>query len=183
MVAAGATSDLYTWGCPWIRDASGRPQHPGHATVGGREMTAASSKGGPVDGVVHFEIPAEDLDRAKQFYAAAFGWESQTMPMGDGTDYTTVTTIPVDPTTMMPTQPGAINGGLVQRSEAMPAPVVTIGVISIEDALSKITSSGGSVVAARTEGVRGCLRLLQRQRREPDGTLGERRIVTMRRRS
>ena len=104
-----------------------------------------------MDGVVHFEIPAEDLDRAKQFYAAAFGWESQTMPMGDGTDYTTVTTIPVDPNTMMPTRPGSINGGLVERSGAMPAPVVTIGVTSIDDALGKVTSSGGSVVAARTE--------------------------------
>ena len=104
-----------------------------------------------MDGVVHFEIPAEDLDRAQQFYAAAFGWESHTMPMGEGTHYTTVTTIPVDPTTMMPTQPGAINGGLVQRSEAMSAPIVTIGVASIDDALTNVTSSGGSIVVPRTE--------------------------------
>jgi predicted enzyme related to lactoylglutathione lyase len=104
-----------------------------------------------VDGVAHFEIPAEDLARAKQFYAEAFGWEAHTMPMGDGTEYTTVTTIPVDPNTMMPTRPGSINGGLVERSEAMPAPVITIGVTSIDDALQKVISSGGSVVAPRTE--------------------------------
>ena len=27
--------------------------------------------------VVHFEIQADDVERAKAFYAAAFGWEFQ----------------------------------------------------------------------------------------------------------
>ena len=31
--------------------------------------------------VVHFEIPAEDLDRAKNFYGSVFGWKLETMPM------------------------------------------------------------------------------------------------------
>ena len=102
-----------------------------------------------MDGVVHFEIPAEDLARAKEFYAAAFGWESQTVPMGGGTEYTTVTTVPVDQTTMMPTQPGAINGGIVDKSE-MASPVITIGVASIDDTLGKVTANGGLVVQPRT---------------------------------
>lgn len=102
-----------------------------------------------MDGVVHFEIPAEDLDRAKKFYAAAFGWESETMPMGGGTEYTTVTTTPVDQTTMMPTQVGAINGGMVDKSE-MASPVITLGVESIDDALQKVADNGGSVVVPRT---------------------------------
>ena len=34
--------------------------------------------------VVHFEIPADDLDRAKNFYGSVFGWELQTMPMDGG---------------------------------------------------------------------------------------------------
>jgi predicted enzyme related to lactoylglutathione lyase len=102
-----------------------------------------------VDAVVHFEIPAADLDRAKEFYAAAFGWTSYTVPMGDS-DYVTVTTVPVDRATMMPTEPGAINGGLVEKSAAMSAPVVTIGVGSIDEALQKVTANGGSVVLPRT---------------------------------
>lgn len=102
-----------------------------------------------MDGVVHFEIPAEDLDRAKEFYATTFGWQSQTVPMGGGTEYTTVTTTPVDETTMMPTQPGAINGGMVGKSD-MESPVITIGVESIDDTLEKVTASGGSVVQPRT---------------------------------
>ena len=34
--------------------------------------------------VVHFEIPADDLDRAKKLYGSVFGWELQTMPMNRG---------------------------------------------------------------------------------------------------
>ena len=41
--------------------------------------------------VVHFEIPADNLDRAKNFYGSIFGWELQTMPMGEG-EYTSVMT-------------------------------------------------------------------------------------------
>ena len=44
--------------------------------------------------VVHFEIPAGDLSRAKAFYGETFGWRLDTMPMGDG-EYTMVTTTPV----------------------------------------------------------------------------------------
>ena len=28
--------------------------------------------------VVHFEIPADDLDRAKSFYSSVFGWDLST---------------------------------------------------------------------------------------------------------
>ena len=55
--------------------------------------------------VVHFEIPADDVDRAKKFYGSVFGWELQTMPMGNG-EYTTVKTTAVDEQTQMPTEPG-----------------------------------------------------------------------------
>ena len=43
--------------------------------------------------VVHFEIPADDLERAKEFYGAVFGWELADMPE---MDYTVVKTTPVD---------------------------------------------------------------------------------------
>ena len=50
--------------------------------------------------VVHFEIPAEDLDRR-----SIFGWQLHTMPMAGG-EYATVVTTPVDEQTQMPTEPG-----------------------------------------------------------------------------
>jgi uncharacterized protein len=99
--------------------------------------------------VVHFEIPADDVDRAKNFYGSIFGWDLQTAQMGDG-EYTTVTTTPVDEQTRMPTEPGAINGGLMQRTESTPAPVLTIEVEAIDQALAQIVESGGVSVTPRT---------------------------------
>lgn len=100
--------------------------------------------------VVHFEIPADDLDRARSFYGSVFGWQMETMPMSGG-EYTAIYTVPVDPQTQLPTEPGAINGGLVQREERTPAPVVTIDVPAIDAALAQVEASGGSVVTPRTE--------------------------------
>ena len=100
--------------------------------------------------VVHFEIPADDLDRAKTFYGSVFGWQITTMPMGGGVDYTGATTTPVDEQTMMPTAPGAINGALVPRGETNPASVVTIDVDAIDEALQEIEAAGGTTVMPRT---------------------------------
>ena len=99
--------------------------------------------------VVHFEIPADDVDRAKNFYGSIFGWDLQTAQMG-GSEYTTVTTTPVDEQTRMPTEPGAINGGLTQRGESTPAPIITIDVEAIDQALSQIVENGGTTVTPRT---------------------------------
>jgi predicted enzyme related to lactoylglutathione lyase len=100
--------------------------------------------------VVHFEIPADDVERAKDFYGSIFGWELQTMQM-EGGEYTSVKTTPVDEETQMPTESGAINGGMFQRSEQSPSsPVITIGVDGIDDALKQIEDKGGSTVTPRT---------------------------------
>ncbi len=100
--------------------------------------------------VVHFEIPAADLGRAKSFYNAVFGWQLDTMPMPGGGEYTSVMTTAVDEQTRMPTEPGAINGGMMERSDATPAPVITVDVDSIDEALSSIEQGGGSTVVPRT---------------------------------
>jgi predicted enzyme related to lactoylglutathione lyase len=98
---------------------------------------------------VHFEIPADDLDRAKNFYGSIFGWQLQTMPMQDG-EYTIVMTTPVDEKTQIPTQPGSINGGMMQRDERTPSPVITIDVEAIDAALREIEARGGTTVTPRT---------------------------------
>jgi uncharacterized protein len=99
--------------------------------------------------VVHFEIPAEDLDRAKNFYGSVFGWDLQTVPMEVG-EYTSVRTTDVDDQTQQPTEPGAINGGMFVRDERLTSPVITIDVDGIDDALKQIESEGGSTVTPRT---------------------------------
>ena len=102
-----------------------------------------------MDKVVHFEITADDLGRAKEFYGSIFGWDLRDMEFGPDT-YTTVTTVPVDDK-MMPTEPGAINGGMMERSADIPSPVITVNVDSIDDALKRIEAAGGSVVQPRQE--------------------------------
>ena len=95
-----------------------------------------------MDKVVHFEIPADDVERAKRFYGSVFGWEMADMPeMG----YTVVKTTPVDEQTQLPSEPGAINGGMYRRS------VLTIDVNSVDYALREIEAAGGRVLRSRTE--------------------------------
>ena len=82
--------------------------------------------------VVHFEIPFDDGERARTFYKEAFGWKLDEVP---GMDYTMVSTGPATETG--PTEPGFINGGMADRSEALPAPSVTVDVPDIDAALAK----------------------------------------------
>lgn len=100
-----------------------------------------------MDKIVHFEIPVDDLARAKGFYGSIFGWGLDDVP---GMDYTMVRTVAVDEQ-QIPTEPGAINGGMMQRSDRTPSPVITIDVVSIDDALKQVEANGGAVVQPRTE--------------------------------
>jgi predicted enzyme related to lactoylglutathione lyase len=51
----------------------------------------------------------------------------------------------------LPTERGAINGGMMKRSADTLAPVITIGVESIDDAMKQVEAGGGSTVQPRTE--------------------------------
>jgi predicted enzyme related to lactoylglutathione lyase len=102
-----------------------------------------------MDKVVHFEIPTDDLERAKGFYGAVFGWQLDTQPIGDG-EYTSAITTAVDPQTYAPTEPGGINGGMMRRSADTPTPVITIGVGDIDRSLKEVEANGGTVVTPRT---------------------------------
>jgi predicted enzyme related to lactoylglutathione lyase len=100
-----------------------------------------------MDGVVHFEIPADDAERAKAFYSTVFDWEMQDFP---DMQYTIMMTTPIDEQSQRPTTPGAINGGLMSRSKDTPTPVITIGVDSVEEALKKVEAEGGTVITPST---------------------------------
>ena len=95
--------------------------------------------------VVHFEIPADDVGRAEEFYRSTFGWNLNAMPdMG----YTMVSTTPTDDQGA-PTDPGAINGGMMKRESPISTPVIVIDVDDIDKALETIGSSGGSTVQGK----------------------------------
>lgn len=98
-----------------------------------------------MDKVVHFEIPAEDTERAKKFYAGVFGWEMENW----GEEYTIARTVAVDEK-QMAKKPGAINGGIFKRPADAPNLVIYIAVASIEDAIGKVEAAGGKVVTPKT---------------------------------
>jgi predicted enzyme related to lactoylglutathione lyase len=96
--------------------------------------------------VIHFEIHAENPERAIKFYHGLFGWEFTKWngPM----DYWMVVTGPKE-------QPG-INGGLIRRQGAAPADmqavnayVCTIDVDNVDTMAAKAASSGGRIAVPR----------------------------------
>jgi predicted enzyme related to lactoylglutathione lyase len=95
--------------------------------------------------VVHFEIPADDLERAQAFYREAFGWQLNAVPQ---LNYTQVSTTPIDERGV-PTEPGGINGGLLLRGTPVTHPVVTVEVDDIDGALARVEELGGKTVLGR----------------------------------
>jgi uncharacterized protein len=94
--------------------------------------------------VVHFEIPFDDRERASTFYDEAFGWQITSLPeMG----YVLAGTGPSDQGP--PSEPGFINGGLLERGTAVSGPVITIDVDDIEAALERVEKLGGSTVSTK----------------------------------
>ncbi len=99
--------------------------------------------------VVHFEIPVDNLDRAKKFYST-FGWQLQDWPMPDGSTYIGCRTVETDPSTFLPKEPGAINGGMILRNDVSRMPNITMHVSSIEEFTEKIRKAGGTQIKAKT---------------------------------
>ena len=95
--------------------------------------------------VVHFEIPFEDGDRARGFYADVFGWNIMNIPE---MNYTMVSTGPTDEQGP-PSEPGFINGGMLQRDAPVGSPVIVVDVEDIDGSLEKIEKLGGSTVIAK----------------------------------
>jgi uncharacterized protein len=99
-----------------------------------------------MNSVVHFELPADDLPRAKKFYKDVFDWTVEDVPE---MDYVIVRTTEVDEQ-RMPKKAGAINGGMMKKDGQISAPSITIAVQSIDDHLKKITEAGGTIVKGKT---------------------------------
>ncbi len=97
-----------------------------------------------MDKVVHFEIPADNLDRVQKFYSGVFGWKTEKVPM-PGAPYIIATTVETEKDGM-PKSPGAINGGLMGKDSTAPYPVIVIKVANIDDAMKKVENSGGKIV-------------------------------------
>lgn len=96
--------------------------------------------------VVHFEIPADQPERAAEFYRELFGWKIE--HMGGPMDYWLVNTVPTD-AEGRPTEPG-VNGGLMRRMMPEQIPVNYISVENVDQFARKAESLGAKVVVPRT---------------------------------
>ncbi len=95
-----------------------------------------------MDPVVHFEIPFEKIERAKEFYEKTFGWQINNVPE---MNYNLITTAETDENQMIK-KPGAINGGMTEKNEINKNVLITIKVSSIDDYLKTIPENGGKIL-------------------------------------
>jgi predicted enzyme related to lactoylglutathione lyase len=98
-----------------------------------------------MDKVVHFEIPFDNQKRAEKFYSGIFGWKLLAIPE---MDYVMAYAAATDESHMV-TEKGAINGGMFPRSSEAKAPIVVIGVGSIDETIEKVLAVGGKVVTPK----------------------------------
>ena len=89
--------------------------------------------------VVHFDISADDPERAVKFYTDVFGW---TVQKWDGpVDYWLVST-------GLEGEPG-IDGGIAKRKMPSETTTNTIEVPSVDEYLKKIGDAGGKIIAPK----------------------------------
>jgi uncharacterized protein len=90
--------------------------------------------------VIHFDIYADDPERASKFYEQVFGWKFEKWE-GEGMKYWLITTGPSS-------EPG-INGGMALREGEMKKSAsvwsITIGVDNIDEAIEKVKKFGGEI--------------------------------------
>lgn len=86
--------------------------------------------------VVHFEIHADDPQRAAEFYRNVFDWEFNKW---DGPqEYWLINTGEKDEV--------GIHGGMMRRKDPAGSVYNTIQVASVDDCIEKIMNSGGTIV-------------------------------------
>ena len=91
--------------------------------------------------IVHFDISADDLARAKRFYESLFGWKVRTI---EGfPDYYEIQTTDIS-------GKPAVGGGLTKRSRPLQTGITNfIGVPSIDTSLEKLVSLGGKILQTK----------------------------------
>jgi uncharacterized protein len=104
-----------------------------------------------MDPIVHFEIPVNDLEKARKFYGDSFGWTLQDWPMPDGSVYIGVHTTPIDEKTRQPLKVGAINGGIMKKNDKATMPILAVHVSSIDEKVKQVEKAGGKVTMPKMD--------------------------------
>jgi predicted enzyme related to lactoylglutathione lyase len=83
--------------------------------------------------IVHFEVPVDNVERAKKFYADLFGWEFKE---AEGMEYWMITT----------SGEKQVDGGMMKRQHPKQPITNYIDVPSIDESAAKVEQLGGKVV-------------------------------------
>ena len=97
--------------------------------------------------IVHFDIPAEDVEKMKKFYSELFGWRIYRCP--GPVEYWMIETVPVDEKGM-PVRPG-VNGGMYKKDQPELKPVNYILVDDIDESIQKIKNLGGTITQPKQQ--------------------------------
>ena len=95
--------------------------------------------------IVHFEIPADDVERSKRFYSDLFGWKIEKWSGSNsiGMDYWTINTTDEKGNK-------ALGGGMMKRQGPQQPITNYIDVKSIDEYSSKVQQLGGKVHVPKT---------------------------------
>lgn len=97
--------------------------------------------------IIHFEIPANNVEKLKKFYEELFGW---TITLAPGPiEYWVIQTVPTDENGMLQ-RPG-VNGGMYKKQDPQNKPINYFSVESITDFLIKIEKMGGKITQPKQE--------------------------------
>src|SRR3990170_34029 len=97
--------------------------------------------------IIHFEIPADDVEKLRKFYSKLFGWKIEKTP--GPMDYWLIQTVPIDEKGM-PIRPG-VNGGMMKKQYPDHKPVNYVAVESVDEYSKKIEALGGKIIAPKME--------------------------------
>lgn len=97
--------------------------------------------------IVHFEIPAKDVEKLKKFYSELFGWNIYRVP--GPIEYWMIETVPVDANGM--TVRLGVNGGMYRKDQPGLKPVNYILVEAIDEYIQKIKDLGGTITQPKQE--------------------------------
>lgn len=89
--------------------------------------------------VVHFEIPADDVERAQKFYGELFGWKIEKITGPSPMDYWLITRGAAEGEKPM------LGGGMMKRMAPQQQITIYIDVPSVDEYVEKVKKLGGQV--------------------------------------
>lgn len=136
-----------------LQQRRGRLTRRGTGSPGRRQSPPDTSPSRPVEDtsaqqqdkqiiptIVHFDIPADDVERARKFYTELFGWKIERTP--GPMEYWMISVTEEQ-------DEGAVNGGMMKRMAPEEGYRNYFGVPSVEDYAVKVKKLGGRVVVPK----------------------------------